>query len=203
MAGRGVHRGVYSSLLDHPDFQALSSSARHVFLTLRISKQAGPAAIFICYRGVVAAQTGLPIPTVERCLGELEQAGWLRTEGRIVWIVNGLRHDPTMRMGNAKHRAAVRRALEELPRLKIVLMYCEYYNLEWLSIAMPKLDRVGPPNTEYRIPNTDLAPLVDNSEVPEVENPDAGVTPPPETPEDQRAQIKREVAKLSKRLGWR
>ena len=36
-----------------------------------------------------------------------------------------------------------------------------------------------------------------------MEDPDAGVTPPPETPEDQLAQIKREVAKLSKRLGWR
>ena len=116
MPGRGVHRGVYSSLLDHPDFQALSPSARHVFLTLRISKQAGPAAIFVCYREVLAQQTGLPMRQVERCLAELEQAGWLRMEGRIVWIVNGLRHDPTMRMANPqtpeRHASA---PCEELP----------------------------------------------------------------------------------------
>lgn len=158
MAGRGVHRGVYSSLLDHPEFQALSPPARHVFLTLRISKQAGPAAIFICYREVVAQQTGLKVREVERALYELEKQNWLRLEGRIVWIVNGLRHDPTMRLANPKHRIAVLRALEELPSTEIVTSYCKYYNLEWLSdrlsIGYPKLDS---PNTEYRIPkNTEI-----------------------------------------------
>lgn len=199
MAGRGVHRGVYSSLVDHPEFQSLSATARHVFLTARVSKQAGPAAIFVCYREVLARQTGHSVRAVENALGELEAAGWVRREGLVVWLVNGLRYDPTMRLANPKHRTAVLRALEELPRSAILATYCEYYGLEWLpdslSNGYPRLD---PPNTEvlpeYRMPINSMSGA---------EPPDSASLRPGSPPAELRTQAEAVLQFLNAKTGRR
>lgn len=145
---------MYCSLVDSVDFQLLSAKARHVFLTARLSQQAGPAAIFRYYPGVLAEQTGLALREIEAAVRELVDAGWARLEDGILWLVNALKYDPTMRLHNPKHRAAVLRALEALPGRPIVASFCKYYGLECLSdrhsIAYPKL---GSPNTEV-LPET-------------------------------------------------
>src|SRR5262245_59244373 len=94
--GRGIRRGLYAALVDNPDFQTLSPPARHVLLTMRVSKDCGPACIWQCYPSTVAHQTGLALARVEFMLKELAEAGWIQRETGLVWIINGLRYDPNM-----------------------------------------------------------------------------------------------------------
>jgi uncharacterized phage protein (TIGR02220 family) len=140
---RGVYRGTYSALLDDPDWQWLSAKARLVFLTARLCKQCGPASIFRYYPEMLSVQSGVPVKDVEAALRELEDNDWIRREGVILWIRNGLRHDPNMRLVNKDHRKSIERAIAELPRLPIVLSFCEYYGIEqpanWPSGAVGDL----------------------------------------------------------------
>ena len=159
---RGVFRGLYSSLFDSPEYQALSADARLVLLTARLCKQAGPAVIFRFYPALMATQTGLKLDRVNAAVSELAAAGWVEFEAGILWVKNALRYDPSLRLADRKHVSAVVRALAELPRVAIVLRFCDYYEIArpfegpskglrplgdtWLSE-----DRI--PNTEYRKEN--------------------------------------------------
>jgi len=139
---RGTYRGVYTILIDHPDYQRLTSNARLVLLTLRLCSQAGVAVIFRMYPAMLAEQTGLTVAEVEAALGELEKSPsaerpWIFREAGVVWVRNGLRHDPNVSVGYDKHRKAIVRAVAGLPRLGIVRKFCRYYDLGW------PIDRVG------------------------------------------------------------
>ena len=57
-----AYRSVFSRLFDDPDYQKLSQRARHLLLTARQCRSAGPAAIFRYYPETLAHQTGLTIP---------------------------------------------------------------------------------------------------------------------------------------------
>jgi hypothetical protein len=171
-ARRGVYRGVYSCLVDDPDFQRLSPDARLVLLVMRLSSQIGAAGIFRAYTQVVAEQTGLELAQVEAALHELETSPttdrpWIVREAGLVWIRNALRYDPNIRLGDPKHATAVNRVLAGLPRLSIVARFRRYY-----QIARPSKDPSGslgrlvedqsPPSTEteteYRDPRAEDRP---------------------------------------------
>lgn len=128
-SSRGVYRGIFSALADDPDFQLLSPSARLVFYTVRLCKQAGPAAIFRYYPALLVEQTGLTARVLEAALKELERGSWIEREGAVLWVRNGLRYDPHVRVADKKHRKAILRHLSELPKLIIVLRFCDYYEI--------------------------------------------------------------------------
>lgn len=162
---RGTYRGLYASLLDDPDYQRLSSNARLVLLTARLCAQAGAAAIFRVYLGMLSEQTGLEVRDVEKALLELTSSPsterpWIYQEGPVLWVRNGLRWDPNLRLADEKHRKGVERAVAALPRLSIVARFCRYY-----EIASP-FDGSGegpgslsedpsPPSTESEVPETE------------------------------------------------
>ena len=163
MGSRGVNRSLYSALFDDPDFQALPAAARHTLLTARLCPQAGPGAIFICYPEILARQTGLSLRCIEGALKALEGAGWIQREGLILWVVNGLRYDPTLRLADPKHRKAVTRSIASLPRLEIILRFCDYYGIPRpfdapsetkTTLALPKTEN-REPRTENREPRTE------------------------------------------------
>jgi hypothetical protein len=162
---RGVYRGIYSALIDDSDFQALSAKARHVFLTIRVSPQAGAAGIFRAYNAVVAEQTGLSTEDVEAALHELEtspstERPWILREGGILWIRNALAYDPNLRISDPKHRAAIERVLAALPRSAIVAKFCKHYGLvspfarPAKAPARPSDDPGG--TSALRYPSTDI-----------------------------------------------
>jgi hypothetical protein len=169
---RGVYRGVYSALIDDPDYQRLTPNARLVLLTLRLCSQAGAAAIFRAYGAVVAEQTGLSVDAVEASLHELEtspsaERPWIVRDAGIVWVRNALRYDPHMGVSDPKHRAAIERVLAALPRSGIVSKFCRYYGIVSPFGRPPKAHEraieespmtprgVNSSETEYRVPSTE------------------------------------------------
>jgi hypothetical protein len=131
MPSRGVFRGVSSVLFDDPDYQHLSPHARLLLLTLRLCRDAGPSAIFEYATDKLMRQTGLPPKTLETAFKALETGHWVQREYPIVWVRNGLRYDPLVRVTNPGHRDAILRSLAILPQYKIVKTFCEYYHLPY------------------------------------------------------------------------
>lgn len=134
MAGGGTYRGIYSKWVDELDFQVLTPPARHTLLTLRLCPQNNAASIFRYYPEVLRSQTGYPAEILDAALAELEcspslAAPWIYREWLVVWIRNGLRHDPNIRLADPKHKKAVERAVESLPKLGIVARFCDYYRI--------------------------------------------------------------------------
>lgn len=134
---RGVYRGVYSEMIEDPDYQALSPHARHVLLTLRLCQQNTPACLFRVYPAVLEAQTGYPVRSLRLPLVELVAGRWVVCEGPwetlagpfLVWIRNGLRYDPHLRLADPKHRKAVERAISAFGRSPLVATFCDYYQI--------------------------------------------------------------------------
>jgi hypothetical protein len=124
-------------LIDDPDFQRLSVSAKLVFHTLRLSREHRASGIFRYYLQTIATRTGMKTNKVSDALSELatpkpgEALGWIAYDDAILWIVNGLRYDPHISLANEHHITTVKNELSELPRRKIVLSYCDYYKLPY------------------------------------------------------------------------
>lgn len=127
MSDRGSYRAIRTVLIDGPDYQALSSDARLVLLTLKLNL--GPAAIDVLYPGVIEAQTGLSSVSVDGALTELEQRDWLRRERNVMWVVEGLRHEPSRSLKNANHLQEIDAHLSALPRLSVVDAFRRHYGI--------------------------------------------------------------------------
>lgn len=183
---RGLYRGVYGALFDHPDYQLLSSNARLALLTARQCAQAGAAAIFRYYPEVLARQTGLSAPRLAAALRELAEHphpedSWIVFDDLVLWVRNGLRHDPFTRLADEKHRKSVLKALSALPHTRVVVSFCEYYKLPRPFQGSPKgytefslRVRVPSPNTESESPGSNgTLPLPLNGAAPVSEQPDS------------------------------
>jgi hypothetical protein len=134
-AGRGIWRGVYSSMTSHPDYQVLSPHARLVLLTLRLGGQSTIAGLGRVYMEPLLAETGLSLRHVKAALLELEQTPsperpWIVRDGPLVWIRNALKFDPTVTVNNPNHLSSVERAVAALPRSSpAVQRFRDYYRL--------------------------------------------------------------------------
>jgi hypothetical protein len=132
--GRGYWRGVYSAMFDHLDFQALSPHARLTLLVCRLGSLNGPASIFRYYREPLMVQTGLTAAELEAALSELEKKPtaahpWIHRDDSIVWVRNGLKHDPTLSLQHQHHRESILRAISALPYTPTVKKFFRYYGL--------------------------------------------------------------------------
>lgn len=143
MSERGEYRAIYVVLIDSPEYLKLKPGARLTLFTLKL--RLGPSGI-----GVIPAllanlseATGMSAVQVGDALSELEGGDWIRTESNIVWIVNGLKYEPSISSKNINHRASVLTYLNSLPRLKIVDDFRRYY-AEWLQIDPPLEDQPSP-----------------------------------------------------------
>lgn len=131
MSKRGIYRGIYSALIDDPEFQTLPPAPRHLLLTMRLSKEAGLACVFRYYPTTLAVQTGYPVRRVHAALAQLKAAGWIDFDGAIMWIRNGLRFDPSVTLANQKHRTSIERWISELPKSPILARFCDYYKMAY------------------------------------------------------------------------
>jgi hypothetical protein len=149
VSDRGNYRGIHTVLVDGPDYQALTPNARLVLLTLKLDL--GPTGIDVLYPAVLEAQTGLSGDQVLVALETLEHTNWIRREKNLVWVVDGLKFEPSRKIKtNANHRLEVQGHLKGLPRLAIVDAFRRYYELEPGEPAAP--DAV-PPRLSPAIPD--------------------------------------------------
>lgn len=178
--GRGIWRGVYSSIVDHPDFQILSPNARLTLFVCRCGSLNTPASIFRYYRGVLEAQTGLDATDLEAALVELEKkpstsAPWIVRDESILWVRNGLKHDPNLTLEHDGHREAILRALAALPTTPTVQKFKRYYKLvRGRGQAPPK----GPPPQPKREGGSAVGK--ESSRTPKEERKDEKTSAPPD-----------------------
>lgn len=142
---RGEYRSIHTVIVDDPEFQSFSPAAKLIFYTLKL--QLGPTGIgtFPAAEAVLVEQTGIPSGGdggwdgvgVADGLNELREAGWLRTERSVYWIVKGLHFDPSLSMENTNHRTSVDKHLKGLPKLEIVNQFAERYSLKLPFPDMP------------------------------------------------------------------
>ena len=124
---RGSYRSIYTVLLDDPDYQDLSSEARHLLLALRIGgNQPG---IFRIYWSVYEERTGYDKKTIEKARDELIKKGYIETDKTLVWIRNALKSDPGFSYKDSKKVKGIRNIILGLPKTGIIDKFCKYYNL--------------------------------------------------------------------------
>lgn len=139
MIERGSFRAIYCALVDGPDFQAFSPGAKLVFYTLKMTL--GPSGIDVvpALVATLVERTGADTAQIEKALAQLEAAGWVKRERNVIWIVDGLKHEPSFSLVNQNHRQKVRTHLDGLPRLAILDDFRRYY-----GIAAPPSDIPSP-----------------------------------------------------------
>jgi hypothetical protein len=125
VSSRGEYRAIHTVLIDGADYQALSPTAKLVFLTIKL--QLGPSGIDVLYPAVLEEQTGLSSDQVMLALTTLEHAGWIQRERNVVWIVGGLKHDPHFNTKLPKHKQGLANHVAGLPRLRIVQRFIAAY----------------------------------------------------------------------------
>lgn len=130
-----IYRSIYSTLPEDPDFIQLSKEAKLVFYTLKTWRYNNMANIFYFGEGELTALskwTKIPAQKITKTIfKELQDTHWIRYQYPIVWVSNGLKYEPNISLNNPKHTKGVQNVLKSLPKLEIVLTFCDYYNLAY------------------------------------------------------------------------
>ena len=158
---RGLYRAVYSALFEDPDYQRLSPDARLTLLTVRQCEQAGLPVIFRYYPALLCQQTGLSSKRLQAALKELQEGTWIVYDAVVLWVRNGLRHNPFIRLANAKHRHAISRWLDGLPHTETVVKFCDYYEFVY------PFDTHAKPNPVFSLLSTPTPIPIPKEESPE------------------------------------
>lgn len=164
---RGGWRSIRTVLIYGPDYQKLTPFSRLTFLTLKLAL--GPSGIDTV-AGLVPAlaeQTGMSEITVGDALEELVVTGWIKRERNVIWIIEGLKHEPAFAVSNLRHRLAVENHTKALPRLQVVQDFIAYYP-EWFmgQPPLPAPEPLKKLTTKPKVP-AKPKPVVANSWVAE------------------------------------
>src|SRR5262249_28527521 len=144
MSARGAYRSMYASFWDDLEAQRLSHLAYRVLTTLKGTLPA--TGISFVLTDLLADRCACSGDELEVALQELEepkrdagdgdQLGWIVRERTVIWLVNGLRFEPSIRATDAKHRAHVAEWLSqfggERSPLRIVHAFRRHYP-EWFA----------------------------------------------------------------------
>ena len=162
---RGEYRSILTVLVDGPDYQALSPAAKLVLLTLKLSL--GPAQIGVvpAVEHVLAVRTGLPVADVLVALADL--AEWVEREGSVVWVIDGLKYEPSISDHNDGHRQSVNAIANALPRLRIVKRFRARYPSWFLGSGDGKGDGKGdgtPPAISFTETETETETITETED---------------------------------------
>lgn len=127
---RGIYRAIYTALWDDTDFQKLNSDCKLVLLNLRTGPLTNMPCLYRYYLEAMERQTGLPRYRIQKALDTLCDTLWVRVENGLVWVKNALKYDPQIYLNNEKHLKAIKNIISGLPKLKIVIDFCTYYNID-------------------------------------------------------------------------
>ena len=123
------YQTLYQKITSNPEFQSFSSAAQLVFYTIKFCKENNAANLFEIYTETLSKRNNLTQKEVEKGLKELEEKEWIKREGELLWIVKGMKNNPSFTMNNTKHQKALLSCLNELPKMRIVFSFLNFYNL--------------------------------------------------------------------------
>jgi len=162
MSDRGAYRATYSVMLDTDEFRQLSSDARLVLHTIKITRLNNMAGIFVCRDedlSTISGQSGLAIGRVSKAIRILIDTQWIAYREGILWIRNQLKFTPGVSLKNPKHKVGVENILKSLWKSEIVANFCEYYDLTYpfdrVSIPIRYKDTDTEERREIRKRDTD------------------------------------------------
>ena len=111
MADKGNYRSIYSSMPDSEDYSKLSKDSRLLLLTIKICRFNNMANIFFCDEGTIVSlsvMTKIPADEIKNLLnGELTDTHWIAFRMPILWLINGLKFEPTFNINNSKQKKGV------------------------------------------------------------------------------------------------
>jgi hypothetical protein len=143
MSDRGEYRSFYVAVADDPDVHAMSDRAWRVLTMLKFTLPA--TGIGVVYAAQLAERCGCTPKQLDAALAELErpkpgeELGWIVRDRNVVWLVNGLRYEPTLSADNAKkHRPFVHRLVAQLGDKPDVVRRFKAYYAEWFPEGNPR-----------------------------------------------------------------
>lgn len=127
---KGTYRSIYSSIWDDPEFQSFDPITQAVFFCLRTSRECNFSCIYPHYHSSLYER--MPRATdgaIDGAIANLIRAGWVQYERPVLWIVKGLKNDPSYVPGNEKQILGIINHLKTLPKLPIVDNFARYYGI--------------------------------------------------------------------------
>lgn len=129
---RGHYSSQYDVIYDSPEYEALSLDAAAVWNALRHWPFPGTYALGLVqvYREPLAHRAKVPMDRLQPALRELEDANWIVSEGRWIWLRNYLKFDPHYLPENPNHVKGVLNTLAGLPSIALVDRFTDYYRAQ-------------------------------------------------------------------------
>src|SRR5690606_29008698 len=150
MANRGEYRAIHVALIDDPDFLQLSPPARLALMTLKLILGASGIDVVRALVPELMATTGYDDATIRAAVDELTAGRWILIEGRVVWLRNGLRFEPSKPLASENGRKGISAHLKTLPRVALVNRFADYYGL---PRPFPELDEPAGPERATDTPS--------------------------------------------------
>lgn len=148
---KGQYRSIYSCIWDDPEFQSFDPVTQLVFFNLRTSRDCNFPCIFIFYQTTLYERMKTSEPSdIDAGLDALIAADWIRYERPVIWIVKGLRNEPSFVPANSKQIHGIANTLQTLPKLSIVQEFSVYYEIPMDEKPSKKVPKEKPPKEDER-----------------------------------------------------
>jgi len=130
------YRQIHTRIWKDTWFIELEPCAKLLFIYLFSNERASVSGIYELPVKVIAFETDLDKSDIVEMLAQFEQAGRIRYENGIVWVMNLRKYN-----ANPSPKVAVRieRDLDEIPDTPIKRDYCLEYGIDTVSIPSPEL----------------------------------------------------------------
>jgi uncharacterized phage protein (TIGR02220 family) len=159
---KGQYRSIYSSLHEDPEWQSFDPMTQLVFFCLRTSRDCNFPCIYTFYRTTLYERMRTSEPSdIDAGMDALVAAGWIRYERPVLWIVKGLRNEPSFVPANSKQIHGIANTLRSLPRLDIIQEFADYYEIPMNSVGSKATPKEKPAPKEKPKELEDIIPAKD------------------------------------------
>lgn len=149
---KGTYRSIYSAIWDDPEFRGFDADMQLLFVVLRTCKDCSFYGIYVLYlENLHGRICSLTPERIDAAFDRLVEAGWVRYELPILWIVKALKNEPSFSPDNPLHVRGAQNYLGTLAKLNIVREFATYYNIPYPSdtLSIPPRKGIDTPSARY------------------------------------------------------